>query len=196
MKKQLGSGSKQRRIIPTKSTKKPVARGETFLQTFLVGHVKQHFSVPIFCRSVCKSWRERPKCWQCPVLERTRNLSNYLTSWKLQRVWISKRSESLRWFQTAFLALKLKFVNGRGYDTYENKEKKREHKDESAVFTEGRTGEEEEVARITYVNNIMYSIFSDVKVNINNQQIYNSNGLYAHKPYISINFKGAITEYK
>ena len=31
---------------------------------------------------------------------------------------------------------------------------------------------------------------------INNQQIYNSNGLYAHKPYISNNFKGAIFEYK
>ena len=31
---------------------------------------------------------------------------------------------------------------------------------------------------------------------INNQQIYNSNGLYAHKSYISNNFKGAIFEYK
>ena len=31
---------------------------------------------------------------------------------------------------------------------------------------------------------------------INNQQIYNSNGLYAHKSYISINFKGANSEYK
>ena len=29
----------------------------------------------------------------------------------------------------SFLALKLKFVKGRGYDTYENKEKKKEHKD-------------------------------------------------------------------
>ena len=31
---------------------------------------------------------------------------------------------------------------------------------------------------------------------INNQQIYNSNGLYAHKSYISNNFNGDITEYK
>ena len=31
---------------------------------------------------------------------------------------------------------------------------------------------------------------------INNQQIYNSNGLHAHKSYISNNFKGAISEYK
>ena len=42
----------------------------------------------------------------------------------------------------------------------------------------------------------MHSIFSNVEVYINNQQIYNSNGLYAHKSYISNNFKGAISEYK
>ena len=42
----------------------------------------------------------------------------------------------------------------------------------------------------------MHSIFSNVEVYINNQQIYNSNGLYAHKSYISNNFKGAITKYK
>ena len=58
-----------------------------------------------------------------------------------------------------------------------SKEKKKEHKDESVVFTE--TGdddsEEEEVARVTFVNNIMHSIFSNVEVYINNQQIYNFN---------------------
>ena len=95
----------------------------------------------------------------------------------------------------SFLALKLKFVKGRGYDTYESKEKKKEHKDESVNFTETGT-DDEEVARVTYVNNIMHSIFSNVEVYINNQQIYNSNGLYAHKSYISNNFKAAISEYK
>ena len=42
----------------------------------------------------------------------------------------------------------------------------------------------------------MHSIFSNVEVYINNQQIYISNGLYAHKFYISNNFKAAISEYK
>ena len=104
-----------------------------------------------------------------------------------------------------FLALKLKFVKGRGYDTYESKEKKKEQKDESVVSTETGSDEkeekeeeeeeeEEEVARFTYVNNIMHSIFSNVEVYINNQQIYNSNGLYAHNSYISNNFKAAISE--
>ena len=96
----------------------------------------------------------------------------------------------------SFLALKLKFVNGRGYDTYESKEKKKEHNDESFVFIETATDDgEEEVAQVTYVNNIMHSIFSNVEVYINNQHIYISNGLYAHKPYISNNFKAAISEY-
>ena len=70
----------------------------------------------------------------------------------------------------SFLALKLKFVKVRGYDTYESKEKKKEHKDESVVFTE--TGadddEEEERARVTYVNNTTHSIFSNVEVYKNN----------------------------
>ena len=96
------------------------------------------------------------------------------------------------------MALKLKLVIGRGYDTYESRKKKEEHDDESVVFTETGTEDEEEleeVARVTYINNIMHSIFSNVELYINNQQIYNSNGLYAHKSYISNNFKAAISEY-
>ena len=42
----------------------------------------------------------------------------------------------------------------------------------------------------------MHSIFSNVEVYINNQQIYNSNGLYAHKFYISNIFMVIISEYK
>ena len=42
----------------------------------------------------------------------------------------------------------------------------------------------------------MHSIFSNVEVYINNQQIYSSIGLYAHKSYISDNFKAAISDYK
>ena len=45
----------------------PVGREETFLQTFLVDHVKQQFSVPTFCGSVWKSWRESPNCRLCAV---------------------------------------------------------------------------------------------------------------------------------
>ena len=96
------------------------------------------------------------------------------------------------------MALKLIFVKRRGYDTYESQEKKKEHKDESAVFTETGNDEEEQrvVFRVTYVINIMNSIFSNVEVYVNNRQVYNSNGLYAHKSYISNNFKATTSEYK
>ena len=95
--------------------------------------------------------------------------------------------------------MKLKFVKGRGYDTYESKEKEKEQKDDSVVFTETVTDDEEkqeEVARVNYANKIMHSVISNVEVYINNQQIYTSNALYAHKSYISNNFKAALSEYK
>ena len=88
-----------------------------------------------------------------------------------------------------YLALKLKLVRNRGYETYNTKEVKKEHKEE-AKAEEEETTEEEAVLLVTHVNNILHSIFSKVEVYINNQQIYNSNGLYAHKSYISNNFKG------
>ena len=68
----------------------------------------------------------------------------------------------------SFLVLKLKFVKRRGYDTYESTGKKKEHKDPSAVFTETSDDEEQAVARVTYVNNRMHSIFSNVEVYLNN----------------------------
>ena len=97
-----------------------------------------------------------------------------------------------------YLALKLKLVRGPGYETYNTKEVKKEHKEEAEAEEEEETAEDEEatVPLVTHVNNILHSIFSNVEVYINNQQIYNSNGLYAHKSYISNNFKGAIAEYK
>ena len=97
----------------------------------------------------------------------------------------------------SFFALKLKVVKRRSYDTYESSEKKKEHKDDPVVFTERGDDEEkqEEVARVTYVNNIMHSILSKVEVYINNQQIHISNDFYAQKLYFSDIFKGANTEY-
>ena len=92
--------------------------------------------------------------------------------------------------------LKLKLVRGRGYETFNTKELKKEHKEETKA-EEGETAEEgDPVPLVIHVNNILHSIFSNVEVYINNQQIYNSNGFYAHKSYISNIFKVAICEYK
>ena len=49
---------------------------------------------------------------------------------------------------------------------------------------------------ITHVNNILHSIFSNAELYINNHQIYNSNGLYAHKSHICMNFKSTLSGYK
>ena len=91
--------------------------------------------------------------------------------------------------------MKLKLVRGRGYETYNTNEEKK-HKEESKGKEEETAEEEAPVSLVTHVNNILHSIFSNVEVYFNNQQIYNSIGLYAHLSYISNNFKGAISEYE
>ena len=94
-----------------------------------------------------------------------------------------------------YLALQLKLVRCRSYEIYNTKEVKKEHK-EKAKAEEEEAVEEEAVPFVTHVNKTLPSIFSNVEVYINNQQIYNSNGLYAHEFYISNNFKGATSESK
>ena len=96
------------------------------------------------------------------------------------------------------MAWKLEFVKGRGYETYSSKDVKKEHKEETKADEEATTEEQQEapIPLVTYVNSILHLFFSKVEGYINNQQIYNSNRLYARKFYISKNFKGAISEYK
>ena len=99
----------------------------------------------------------------------------------------------------SYLALKFKLVEGRGFDTYKTTENKEEHK-EDTVFTETGDGdlefieEDEGVPHITHVNNILHSFFSNAELYINNHQINNSNGLYAHKLHNSNNFKSTLSD--
>ena len=92
--------------------------------------------------------------------------------------------------------LKLKVVKGRGYDPYKRKEVKRAKRRGKSRRGNGGGGRGAPVPLATHVNNSLHSIFSNVEVHINYQQIYNSNGLYAHNSYISNNFKGAIFEHE
>ena len=76
-------------------------------------------------------------------------------------------------------------------DKYKRAQKKVEADEEETVE------EEAPVPLVTHVDYILHSIFSNVEIsNINNQQIYNSNGLYVQKSYISNNIRGASSEYK
>ena len=77
-----------------------------------------------------------------------------------------------------YLALKLKLVRGRGYETYNTKEGKSEHKQEAKTEEEEKA-EEAPDPLATHVKNILHSIFLNVEVYVNNQQTYKSNGLYA-----------------
>ena len=70
-----------------------------------------------------------------------------------------------------YLALKIKLVERRGFDTYKTTEKKKEQ-EEDTVFTE-RGGDDiksieegEGVPHITHVNNILNSIFSNADLYI------------------------------
>ena len=144
-----------------KTSHKSVGREETFLQIFIVDQVKQLFSVPTF---VAVSGNLGGKVPIVDDVLSSHEQEIYPTS-SLDENCIEFEFQTDRKYyvdlRQSFLALKLKFVKGRGYDTYESKEKQ-EHKDESVVFTEtGNDEEEEEVARVTYVNNIMHSIFSN-----------------------------------
>ena len=73
-------------------------------------------------------------------------------------------------FRQTCLALKPNLVRGRGYETYNSKEVKKEHKEE-AKAEEEETAEEEPVPLVIHVNNILHSAFSNVEVYMNNQQI-------------------------
>ena len=78
--------------------------------------------------------------------------------------------------------------------------KKKEHEEEAKADVEtaavAKENEEVKDTVVTHVNNISHSIFSNIEVYINNQQVYNSNGLYVQKSYISNNFKRAFYGYK
>ena len=86
-------------------------------------------------------------------------------------------------------------------DTYKTREKKKEHKKDT-VFTEAGNHdvevieEGEEVPHITHVNIILHSVLSNADLYINNDQIYNSKGLFAYKSHISNNFKITLIDYK
>ena len=58
-----------------------------------------------------------------------------------------------------YLALKLKLVRGRGYETYNTKEVKKERKEEAEAEEEETVEEEAPVPLVTHVNNILHLIF-------------------------------------
>ena len=65
----------------------------------------------------------------------------------------------------------LKLVRGRGNESYNSEEVKKEHNEEVKADEEETAEEEAPVPLVTYVNNILHSFFPNVEGYINNQQI-------------------------
>ena len=64
----------------------------------------------------------------------------------------------------------MKHVRGRGYETYNTKEVKKEQKEEAKAEEEETAEEHAPVPLVTHVNKIFHSIFSNVEMYIKNQQ--------------------------
>ena len=62
-----------------------------------------------------------------------------------------------------YLTLKLKLLRGRGYETYNTKELKKDRKEEEKAEEEETVEEEAPVPLVTHVNNILHSIFPMLK---------------------------------
>ena len=191
LRKQLGSGSRKtttNRIIPTKSAEQ-ISRSRRNIFTNIFHYSYRVFSVPTFCGRFWNSGREIASSWRCLVVTWTRILSYYL-----QRSWISNGWELFRWFETEVLGSEIETCQGSWLRNLQKQRSKKEDKigkkaDEVTVEEE----QEAPIPLVTYVNNILLSVFSNVEVYINNQQFYNSN---AHKAFIFSNFPGAISDYK
>ena len=89
------------------------------------------------------------------------------------------RNNCTDWRQT-YLSLVLELVKHRGVKKVESKEVKKEYNE--AEVKKAVADDDNEVPVITHVNNIMHSIFSNVDVYLNNQQVHNSKGFMLKHP--------------
>ena len=72
------------------------------------------------------------------------------------------------------LSLKLQLFKGRLFDAFKNE--KAEH-----IAKSEEDSDEEPQTYLTYVNNLLNSLFSNCEVYFNNTMVYNANGLYPHR---------------
>ena len=105
-------------------------------------------------------------------------------------------SKILPWFETDGLGFENETYQGSWLRKLQYQRSKKLLKEEVKAKEEETVEKEAPVPLVNHVNNILLAIFSNVEVHVNNQRIYYSNALYAHKFYISNNFKGAVSEYK
>ena len=64
-------------------------------------------------------------------------------------------------------------------------------KDEHGKADIGMSFTDDDLHYLIHINNLLPSLFSNCEVYLNNQQVYNSNGLYGHKALISNEFNAS-----
>ena len=172
LRKQLGEGSRRRtggsrkrsasRVIPTKSAKN---------QSVAKSHFYKHFSL-----IMSSNFRYQPFVavsgnlgGKVPVNdnglsshEQEIHLTSSLDENCIEFEFQTDRNYYVDLRQT-YLALKLKLVRGRGYETYNTKEVKEEHKEEAKAEEEETAEEEAPVPLVTHVNNLLHSFFPILK---------------------------------
>ena len=82
------------------------------------------------------------------------------------------------------LQIKVGLQKGRLFDDFMKK-------DEQGKADMGMSFTDDDLHYLTHVNNLLHSLFSNCEVYLNNQQVYNSNGLYGHKALISNEFNAS-----
>ena len=87
------------------------------------------------------------------------------------------------------LSLKLQLFETRLFEAF--KKEKAEHKAKSE-----EDSDEEPQTYLTYVNNLLHSLFSNCEVYSNNTLVYYANGLYPHKAQISNEFNSSAVSNK
>ena len=76
------------------------------------------------------------------------------------------------------LQIKVGLQKGRLFDDFMKK-------DEHGKSDMGMSFTDDDLHYLTHVNSLLHSLFSNCELYLNNQQVYNSNGLYGHKALIS-----------
>ena len=96
-----------------------------------------------------------------------------------------------------FMDFKLKLVKNCGFETFNTKEDKNQHKVETKEAAVGlELLEEISASLITYASTILQSISANVVINLNNQQFYYSIVIHFYESYNSHNFKEPTFEIK
>ena len=163
LRKKLGSGSRKRsasRVIPTKSAKQtsrsrrniftindvPLMVSNSFrYQPFVAVPGNLGGKVPVVDDVLLSHEQEI-----YPTTSLDKNCKEYEFG--------TDRNHYVDLRQT-YLALKLKFFRGRGYETYNTKEVKKEQKEEAKAEEDETAEEDVPVPFVTHVNNVLRSIF-------------------------------------